>query len=71
MTESKSSRKRYDPWRQQMLSWSIKTGRERDDGAFASQPDEITAIRAEISTARIQAFNPASVTNNSPIHGDR
>ncbi|HLW86675.1 MAG TPA: hypothetical protein VKR60_15770, partial [Candidatus Sulfotelmatobacter sp.] len=54
MTEGKPSRKRHHAGRQQMLSWSIKTARERDDGAFASQADEITPIRAEISTARIQ-----------------
>ena len=71
MTEGKSSRERYDPRRQQMLSWSIKAGRERDDCTFAAQPDEITPVGAEIAAAGIQAFNPASVTNDSPIHGDR
>jgi hypothetical protein len=55
MAEGKSSRKRYHLGRQQMLSWSIKNGRERDDCTFASRPDEITPVGTEIAAAGIQA----------------
>ena len=71
MTESKSSRKRHNPGRQQMLYGSIKTRRQGDDCTFAAQADEIPAIRAKIATAGIKAFNPASVANNEPLRGDR
>jgi hypothetical protein len=71
MAEGKSSRKWYHLGRQQMLSWSIKNGRERDDCTFASRPDEITPVGTEIAAARIQVINPAGVTNNPPMRGDR
>jgi hypothetical protein len=54
-----------------MLYCTLKTSRQGDDGACAAQADEILAIRAEIATAGIQAFNPAGIPHNSPIRGDR
>src|SRR5579863_2355237 len=71
MTESKSSRKRYNAGRQQVLYSRIKAGRQSNDGTCAAQADEIAAIRAEIATAGIQTFNPASVANHQPLRGDR
>src|ERR1700722_16951638 len=71
MTESKSSRKRYNAGRQEVLYGGIKAGRKSNDCARGAQPNEIPAIRAENATARIQAFNPASVANNEALRGDR
>src|SRR5580704_16483304 len=70
MTESKSSRKRYNAGRQEVLYRSIKAGRQSNDCTCAAQANKIPAIRAENATARIQAFNPASVANNEPLRGD-
>src|SRR5580658_5306018 len=71
MTESKSSRKRYDAGRQQVLYGSIKASRQSNDRTCTAQANEIPAIRAENATAGIQAFNPATVANNEPLRGDR
>src|ERR1700722_16375475 len=71
MTQSKSSRKRYNAGRQEPLYGSIKPSRQSNDCACAAQANEIPAIRAENATAGIQAFNPASVANNVSLRGDR
>jgi hypothetical protein len=71
MTESKSSRKRYNAGRQEVLYGSIKASRQSNDCMCAAQANEIPAIRAENATAGIQAFNPASVANNEPLRRDR
>ena len=54
-----------------MLYGSIKASRQSNDCTCAAQANEIPAIRPEIATARIQAFNPASIANNEPLRGDR
>src|SRR3984957_13182288 len=71
MTESKSSRKRYNAGRQEVLYRSIKPSRESNDCTCAARSNEIPPIRAENAPAGIQAFNPASVANNEPLRGDR
>src|ERR1700739_945647 len=71
MTESKSSRKRHNAGRQEVLYGSIKASRQSNDCTCAAQANEIPAIRAENATAGIQAFNRASVANNEPLRGDR
>src|ERR1700719_1700412 len=71
MTESKSSRKRYNAGQQEVLYGSIKASRQSNDCTCAAQANEIPAIRAANATAGIQAFNPASVANNEPLRGDR
>src|SRR5580704_17872665 len=71
MTESKSSRKRYNAGRQEVLYRRIKAGRQSNDCTCAARANEIPAIRAENAPAGIQAFNPASVANNEPLRGDR
>src|ERR1700722_13372879 len=71
MTKSKSSGKRYNAGRQEVLDGSIKASRQSNDCACAAQANEISAIRTENATAGIQAFNPASVANNEPLRGDR
>jgi hypothetical protein len=48
-----------------MLYNGIKAGRQGDDCAFAARADEIPAIRAEIATTGIQAFNPAGTSVDS------
>src|SRR5580693_6468163 len=70
-TVRKSAGEGHDSWRQHILWSCIKIGRQRDDCAGAAQTDEIPSIRAEYTTARIQAFNPAGVPNNAPIRRDR
>src|ERR1700722_17301393 len=71
MTQSKSSRKRYNAGRQEVLYGSIKASRQSNDCTCAAQANEIPAIRAENAAAGIQAFNPASVANNEPLRRDR
>src|SRR5580704_15427989 len=66
MTESKSSRKRYNVGRQEVLYGSIKASRQSNDCPCAAQANEIPAILAENATAGIQSFNPASVANSNP-----
>jgi hypothetical protein len=38
--------------------WQHQASRQRNDCTCAAQANEIPAIRAEIATAGIQAFNP-------------
>src|ERR1700722_10675844 len=71
MTESKSSRKRYNAGRQEVLYRSIKPSRQSNDCTCAARANEIPPIRAENAPAGIQTFNPASVANNEPLRGDR
>src|SRR5580700_2316457 len=71
MTKSKSSRKRHNAGRQEVLHGGIKAGRQSNDCTCAAQANEVPSIRAENTTAGIQAFKPASVANNEPLRGDR